>query len=358
MSLDLPVRRPSLVSPVWDFWLLGGLSVVLWAVMAVGSLYRGAYGVTNHFGNLAMTMAALSLFVNYPHFLASYKLAYTRGKSFVTKHWFQTLLVPCLLLDFLIYAYYLANAPDGKERAEWILGMGVNVMYFTVGWHYTKQAFGCMMVYASYDRYPLSRLQRELIRWSLLSVWWYNWTEANQYQTNKFWELTYTTWKLPYWAHSVSFAIFVALGLSVLLLVVARNWKSGKRPSLTFAVPYVAMLLWFAPCFRQYDYYVYVVPFFHSLQYLAFVYRIEQSENPSPTRTVLLTFGLCLTGWLAFEAIPGNLDMVFDNARTFGMSFFLIAANLFLNIHHYFLDNVLWRVRDDPKVRAALFPKP
>lgn len=323
--------------------------------MMVASPYRGAYGVHNHFGNLAMTMAALSLFVNYPHFLASYRLAYSRGLGFVRKHWFQTLVVPCILIQALVYAYFLAHQPEGKARAEWLLGFGVNLMYFTVGWHYTKQAFGCMMVYAVYDRYPLDRLQRELLRWSLLSVWWYNWTEAHLNQGGQFWELNYSNWPLPSWLHPLSLGLFVFLATAVAWRVIWRNWRQGAKPSPTFLVPYLAMLLWFAPCFRQYDYYVYVVPFFHSLQYLAFVYRMEAAENSSPGKTVLVSFLLCLSGWLAFEAVPGNLDMVFDNVRTFGFSFFLIGANLFLNIHHYFLDNVLWKVRDDPKVRAALF---
>ena len=36
-----------------------------------------------------------------------------------------------------------------------------------------------------------------------------------------------------------------------------------------------------------------------------------------------------------------------------GMSFFVTAAMLFINIHHYFIDNVLWRFKD-PRVRAYL----
>ena len=60
--------------------------------------------------------------------------------------------------------------------------------------------------------------------------------------------------------------------------VLYRNWKAGHRPSPTFLIPYLAMLLWFAPCFRQPDFFFYVVPFFHSLQYLTFVYRVERSR--------------------------------------------------------------------------------
>ena len=44
----------------------------------------------------------------------------------------------------------------------------VHAMFFTVGWHYTKQAFGCMMVYASFDGYRFTIAQRNLVKWNLL----------------------------------------------------------------------------------------------------------------------------------------------------------------------------------------------
>jgi hypothetical protein len=35
------------------------------------------------------------------------------------------------------------------------------------------------------------------------------------------------------------------------------------------------------------------------------------------------------------------------------MFFFFTAAMLFINIHHYFIDNVIWRFKD-PEVRNYL----
>lgn len=351
-------RATYLVSRVLDFWLLGGASLLAYAIMVLGAGFRDLYGVSNQFGNLAVTMAMMSLFVNYPHFLASYRLAYGRGKAFILKHWLQTVVAPCFLVNFLVAAYWFANEPGSKPICEKMLGAAINFMYFTVGWHYSKQAFGCMMVYAAYDRYPLDRVQRESIRYSLLSIWWYNYAYSNLAPTGSFWSLTYSTWQVPFHVYYALRAVFFLGAAWVCYRVVYQNWKTGNRPNLTLWVPYVAMAVWFAPCFRQPDYFFYVVPFFHSLQYLAFVYRVERARpslRESATRATMLVLGLCFSGWMAFELVPGNLDKAFDNLRTFGFSFFLIAANLFINIHHYFLDNVLWRVRDDETVRAALF---
>ena len=355
----MPARRATyLVGPHADVWLLGGASLVAWTLLSLFSDHRDYYGIKNHFGELAVTMASLSVFVNYPHFLASYKLAYGRGWGFIRRHWFQTLMVPCLLIDYLVYAFYLIqlDAPGSQEQSRWLLGLSLQLMYFSVGWHYTKQAFGCTMVYAAYQRYPLSRWQRELVRWCLLSVWWYSFTYGVLQPTGVFFGLTYNNPHLPYGSIETAAYLCAALTCAVIYGVVWRNWRRhGHLPSATLAVPFVAMLIWFAPCFRQLDYFFYVVPFFHSLQYLAFVYRLEKVRAGNNGRALgSVVVGLLVTGWLAFEFIPGNLDKTFDNERTLGMSYFLLAFNVFINVHHYFLDNVLWRMRDDAVVREAL----
>ena len=356
-----PVRTNYLVSRTLDFWLLGGASVLAYLAMTMAAGFRNWYGVSNQYGNLAVTMATMALFVNYPHFLASYRLAYCRGQSFVLKHWFNLLLVPSLLVGFISCAYCLVVDPPMRSVSEQMLGAGINFMFFTVGWHYSKQAFGCMMVYSAYDRYPLDRVQRESLRFSLLSLWWYNFANSSQTPTGAFWSLKYATWQLPHWAYLLSFYLFQAILAWVAYRVFYRNWRAGHRPSPTFLIPYIAMMLWFAPCLRQPEFFFYVVPFFHSLQYLTFVYRVERSRpsiRESAGRGTALILGLALTGWMAFEVVPGNLDMSMQATTTFGFSFCLIAANLFLNIHHYFIDNVLWRVREDPVVREALFSDP
>lgn len=342
-----------------DFWLLGGLSIAVWLVMSLSAGHRGDYGVNHHFTNLAATSASLAVLVNYPHFLASYKLAYGRGWTFIWRHSLQTLVAPAVLLSAIFYAYLAAQGVvSATVPAPVMLGWLVNLMFFTVGWHYTKQTFGVMMVYANYDRYPLLRWQRETIRYSLLALWWYSYAYSFQRPaTQKFWELNYDAWTLPAGALQLAGALLIGLVTAVVFGVVGQNWRSGHRPGLNLMVPYLAMFVWWAPGLRQPDFYAYVVPFFHSLQYLVFVYRMEQyglSEEPSQWRLSAVALGLVAAGWMAFEYLPGNLDMTFANRELLGLSFFLIASHVFLNIHHYFLDNVLWRVRDDAVVRKAL----
>ncbi len=62
-----------------------------------------------------------------------------------------------------------------------------------------------------------------------------------------------------------------------------------------------------------------------------------------------------ILGVLGFWAIPILLQvLVTYDASVFGASMFMFIFFIFINVHHYFLDNVIWR-RDNPDMRRYLF---
>jgi hypothetical protein len=128
-----------------------------------------------------------------------------------------------------------------------------------------------------------------------------------------------------------------------------------------------------------------IVPTFHSLQYLLVVWRYEINANKShesagrpatlhdrlgrivparfmPSRLwfgigVFVVFGVFL-GFLGFYGLPNWFDswVPYDKS-IFGPALFLFCFYIFINVHHYFLDNVMWR-RGNPDVRNYLFSRP
>ena len=295
----------ALTSRGMDFWLLGGASVLVWAAMIAAENYRqSSWAVDHHFANLAAISATLALVCNYPHFMASYKLAYLRGWTFISRFWFQLVLVPILLAAALWYGYRLYQSPaEGHELLASanaalnaigletnigkaptfgieIMGLLINFMFFTVGWHYSKQTYGCMMVYAAYDGYRLSSAQRRLLKFSVFMIWGTSYCFANLESTaREFQEIPYASLGLPAFCYYICVAGFALGMLGVASLVVMRNFlRAGQRPSANFLVPYVAFALWWFPPLVQWDYFFLVVPFFHSLQYLGFVYKIEHER--------------------------------------------------------------------------------
>ncbi|MGZ3697208.1 MAG: hypothetical protein ACXWP5_03865, partial [Bdellovibrionota bacterium] len=84
------MRASALLHPLVDPWLLGGLSLAFFLVFL--TLHRT--GATHALGVTSGVGAALLYLINLPHFLASYHLAYSRGKKFVLAHWPQLLALP------------------------------------------------------------------------------------------------------------------------------------------------------------------------------------------------------------------------------------------------------------------------
>ncbi len=387
-TLDRPVILPQeqkaclFGSRNLDFLLLGGLSIALWIP---------TYFLQGQFSNVQTATLALpgiafvlAYWVNYPHFMASYKLAYFQGSPFIRDNWFQLIAVPITLLALILMGLIFYQTPIADSAlitgtnslfaalglrtrvglhpnlGSEILGHLIVLMYFTVGWHYAKQTFGCMMVYAKLDNYRLSTLERNLIRYSLLSTWWLTWLYSNCAEGSyPFYNLTIHRLNLPYVWFQASYVLVGFMFAAIVVLLIRNYLKHRMIPSGNFLVPMLALLTWHIPLAGQPQYF-YMIAFFHSLQYFPFVAKVERSRyqrarRPRAYLRLGIFFGLmCLLGYLAFDYLPSGLDRTLDTRANNGVSFFLIAFLAFINIHHYFIDNVLWRFKNRD-VKELLF---
>ncbi len=375
--------KKSLLTRPFDFWFLGGASLVVWGVFVLFQFYREVQFVNEYFASFVVTFSSLQVLVNYPHFMASYKLAYSRGKAFIFHNWFALLFIPFILVFYLFWAYLGMSGPYsgllGTDNInmvldQWNLGFQlpshvslgshlmnfiINVMFLTVGWHYTRQVYGCMMVYSYYDNYLLNALQRKMILFSLYSIWIVSLVNANLKSSyNDYWGLKYYSFQLGESVYFFSQLIVVVGFLFFLYFICFKNFKQLKKwPSPNFLVSYVAMHVWWFPMFIQHEYFAYAVPFFHSLQYLPFVYKLEK-QNASKLgdfrkqlKITIIVFLLILLGFLSFDLVPNVLDKYVTSEWSF--FFFIASFSVFINIHHYFIDSVIWRFKD-PVVKQAL----
>jgi uncharacterized membrane protein YhdT len=371
-----------LVSRFMDFLLLGGLSILIWIPVYF------LQDTINQANLLATGLAAMALslayWVNFPHFMASYKLAYTQGNEFITRTWFQLIFVPIALVIALSISFNFwsasitnsgfvlfingtfeflgLNTRIGQHPSfgPEILGLLVMLMFFTVGWHYSKQAFGCMMVYAKIDNYRMSIIERNIIRYALLSTWWVTWLYSNCSEgTYPFYGLEIYRFNLPYVWFQASYVIVSLMFLAVIAIFVRIYLREKKLPSVNFLVPMAALLIWHIPLFGNPQFF-YVLAFFHSLQYFPFVAKVEQTRyerdnRPKANTRLLVFFGIMmLLGFLSFDYIPNSLDQMRTSFSVYHASFFMISFLIFINIHHYFIDNVLWRFKNK-EVRNLLF---
>ena len=97
----------------------------------------------------------------------------------------------------------------------------------------------------------------------------------------------------------------------VLYRVFYANYAAtGRLPSPNLLAPFVALYIWWLPQTRQYEFYFLLVPLFHSLQYLAFAYKVEETRlRDLPHRQVRGT-AIVLGGLFALLAAFGGLPRV------------------------------------------------
>ena len=382
-SINTPKSQDYLfISRSLDFWMLGGLSILVWIPVY---FLQDSIGLAKA---LAVAIPGIALplayWVNYPHFMASYKFAYMQGKNFIYDNWFQLIFVPLALIFtvFISFTYWSSSISDSafvglvngifdtvglKTRlglypnfGSEVLGALVILLFFSVGWHYSKQTFGCMMVYARLDNYRMGNIERNVLRYSLLSTWWVTWLYSNCSEgTYVFYGLNVHRLNLPYVWFQASYVVLGIMFLSVTITFIRIYNRDKKLPSVNFLVPMFALLIWHIPIFANPQYF-YILAFFHSLQYFPFVAKVEKArykKNNRPWHNVrLLSFFAIMMffGFLSFDYLPTSIDQINNSQNLLHVSFFMIAFLIFINIHHYFIDNVLWRFKNR-QVRELLF---
>jgi hypothetical protein len=111
---------------------------------------------------------------------------------------------------------------------------------------------------------------------------------------------------------------------------------------------------------------LYMIPALHSLQYLYFVWLLSKNHAraaerpptfgpPARQRLLLLAAGSLALGFALFHAFPELLDgarfsahrRTHETLGELGATPYFAAIFVFVNIHHYFMDNVIWR-RENP----------
>jgi hypothetical protein len=374
VTLSVPVGRArSGARTFWagfvEFLLVGGVTLLLlplgWCLRALVGLDASELAV----GFLAFHAAYL---INDPHFAVTYLLFYkdaknrALGKSFRraqrVRYWIAGVLVPIGLA-----VWGIAGLATGSART---LGLLFELMFLLVGWHYVKQGFGVLTVLSARRGVRFSALERKVVLAHCYAGWAYAWT--NPASASKLVEekgVVYTALAHPRALELVALAI---VALSTLALIGVFWLKFRREGRLPFA-PLTAFLVtvWLLTVYSSLDpLMVYVIPALHSVQYLYFVWLLKRNEarehegppsfgRPAALQLALLAASAIGLGWVLFHGAPEFLDEMFvlgnpNAAETaLGATPYFAVLFAFVNIHHYFMDTVIWR-RENPETRYLL----
>ncbi len=366
-------REGYLFSAVVDFICLGGGSLpILIALLAIPS---EEYKISALFA-----VVLFSHFINNPHFMNSYQIFYSNFRRKISlsntenglcfRYIFAGIAVPIIIVGFFAYAI---SQSDPK-----LLGQSINAMLFFVGWHYVKQGYGILIVESVLKRAFFSNTEKLVLRYNGISAWIFSWMLANrEVAASDLYGLEFYTIGVPEWLYLLSASVAALMGAAALMIVLRKKFVAGQNLPFNGLLAYATSIyVWMAV--SQIDILLLiVVPVFHSLQYLAVVwrYKLNETEAKFDRDDVALFSGLVtlsrprfefakfvflgiILGACAFTVIPTFLDYYVEySEELYGTTLFILLSAVFINIHHYFLDNVMWR-KENPEIKEHLFTPP
>lgn len=350
--------NPTLISKPIDAFMIGGLSLLLFAFMSVMVKYESPPAA------ILTLVFNLSFFVNFPHFLASYQLLYVdfRSKIFREPAFFWAgVAVPLFLVLLLVSAF--------AKKEVFLLANIAKTMYFFVGWHYVKQIFGGVIVTNALKNYFYNSIERFFLKANLFSLWAISFLVYNvgdyKYNLNG---ISYSSMNLPNWTFKVAYTFLILSGIGVLYTHLAKYIREGHWPNLTAFICFASIYAWYLPA-MSHPMFFHIIPFFHCLQYLLFVYAFRRNKvassiknlNTPESRKKWLKnlYGYLLipviTGAIFMHFLPKYIDSLgLYNVEIFGTMAAYFSFYVFINIHHYFIDSVIWR-GSNKEVREHLY---
>jgi hypothetical protein len=367
LAAAAPTRRRYLFGPWLDAMCLGGGSLLL--------LPAALATPTEWVAPIAVTMMLLANLINHPHFAHSYQIMYrdlgarladpALPRGLRQDAWIAGVLVPVALLLLLGGAI-----AAGEIRA---LGIAGNLMGFLVGWHYVKQGYGILMLDAALKRRFFTEGEKRILLLNAHVVWLASWLAVNTaLSRGEMWGVQFLVLGLPDWVTWLGIAAASVTGVLTLAMLLRR----GAPPPWVGLMAYAVSIYAWLAFVTIHPVWLLIVPALHSLQYLAVVYRFEWNHAGSapdasaahelplvrlllPKRREARMAGFIVVGivigavmfWGAPLAITAMVEAPEAMAHALPI---LFAAWVFVNVHHYFIDSVIWR-SDNPDTRRHLF---
>jgi hypothetical protein len=363
LTLSEPRATPSAGRFV-EFLLVGGATLFLfplaWLLRALLGLYTAELAV----GFVTFHAAHL---INDPHFSVTYLLFYkdakqrafgnvfTRGQRI--RYWIAGIVAPIVLAAWAIGALRAGSAHT--------LGLLIQLMFLLVGWHYVKQGFGVLAVLSARRGVFYTTRERVLILAHCFLGWAYAW--ASPFDPGKEVEekgVVYRTIAHPLWLERVTLVAFVLSAVAVAAVLIQKVRRERRLPPLGPLGGFL-ITVWLLTVYTSLDpLMVYLIPALHSVQYLYFVWLLKRNEARAKegppafglavrTRLALLAASALTLGFVLFHGAPAFFDGNFpvgDGSGLCGVTPWFAAIFAFVNIHHYFMDFVIWR-RENPDTR-------
>ena len=338
-----------------DGWLTGWLAVALWI----------ASWIANHaghsIGSLGIPLYWPAAILSAMHFGITYHLAYAGGASAVRRRPFALAIGPailCVVLAGVVAISVLGGPRQTARTAE----LAILSVFLLTAWHYIKQVYGVARIGARYRGISFTVQESRVLRYGLYPLWLIGACQVLTHgRGTRFAGFNIGLDLLPP-ATSVGLRILaLCSATAIAYVVVSSSRRAGVWPPALIVAPYVAAFLWLAAPTDFYGAFL-ALGALHGLQYLACCRRAEggfglpRLSRRSALRWAEIFGGASCGGLLIAMWMPEYLNRVLavDSAPLLFTAVFFV----FLNLHHYLIDAVIWRSSGDLVRSMTATPSP
>jgi hypothetical protein len=325
-----------------DYLLVGGLSLLAFAF----SLSPQGAALDKPSGELYLLW--LAWLGNAPHFSATHYRLYRSGAT-IRQFPYTALVAPLAVAGGVVASLYYP-----ARLAPYF----IKLYLLWSPYHYSGQAVGITVAYARRSGFRLTRP----MRW-MLSAFIYGTfiTAAARVEAGltklSYFGIVYPTLGLPAEVAEGAQLFLIAAGIAFIVLLGFRSLWERRRPSPILLLPALAHFVWFIPGPGIGAFFL-LIPFFHGIQYLLVAGYFQLSERGRTTAwgfsrnlreigvwlALNVLGGICLLRWL-----PEGIALL----SGFDPLFVLPVVMAGVQIHHFFVDGVIWKIRN-PRIGTLL----
>ena len=219
-------------------------------------------------------------------------------------------------------------------------------------YHFSGQTIGITFIYCMRSGIKLTTFERRLIMWFVLGTYFVSTIRAETSREGfNFYGVQYPSMQIPYWMSKYAEYAMWAIVAAFVAWVIYWSYRNKKILPWIVILPAATQYLWFMqtvymPSFQEF------VPMLHSLQYILIAWGIQlkvkmETKQIEPSRKYVISetsrwFVINLIGGVILFYMLPKLGTALGYTSLFSIAIVYAA----IQIHHFFVDGVIWKLKN------------